>query len=280
MDLGIAIFPTDDAISPLELGPLVEERGFDSLWFAEHTHIPTSRRTPYPVGGDLPREYSRTHDPLVALAAVAPVTSTLKLATGICLLVERDPIVTAKAVASLDVLSGGRAIFGVGAGWNLEEMENHGTDPQRRFGLLHERVEAVRAIWTEDEAEYHGRYVDFDPIWCWPKPLQKPGPPVLLGGNGRTVVDRVLAFADGWMPNNIGDEDKIQARIERFHARAEEAGRGRLPVSLNAAPPDAAALERYAEAGVDRAIFYVPPAPRDKVEPALDRLAPLIERFA
>ena len=276
MDLGIAIFPTDEAISPVELGPLVEERGFESLWFAEHTHIPTSRRTPCPVGGDLPREYGRTHDPFVALAATAPVTSTLRLATGICLLVQRDPIVTAKAVASLDVLSNGRAIFGVGAGWNIEEMEDHGTDPQHRFGLLRERVEAVRAIWTDDEAEYHGRYVDFDPIWCWPKPVQKPGPPVLLGGNGRTVVDRVLAFADGWLPNNVGDEEKLRARIARFHDRVREAGRDRMPVSLNAARPDAAALERFAEAGVDRAIFYLPPAPREKVEPVLDRYAQLL----
>jgi probable F420-dependent oxidoreductase len=276
MDIGIAIFPSDEAISPLELGPLVEERGFESLWLPEHSHIPVSRRTPYPAGGELPREYARTHDPFVALAAIAAVTTRVRLATGICLLVERDPIITAKETASLDALSGGRFIFGVGAGWNEEEMLNHGTDPAKRFGILRERVEAVREIWTHDEAEYHGRYVDFDPIWCWPKPVQQPGPPVLLGGNGRTVVDRVLAFADGWMPNAVGDEEKLRGRIGRFHDRAREAGRGRLPVSLYAAPPDAAALERYAQAGVDRAMLFLPPAPRDKVEPRLDRYAELI----
>ena len=276
MDVGVAIFPADYAISPIELGPLVEERGFESLWLPEHTHIPASRRTPYPAGGDLPDYYWRTHDPFVALGAVAAVTEKLKLATGICLVIERDPITTAKEVASLDALSNGRVIFGVGAGWNEEEMENHGTDPRRRFGIMRERIEAMKAIWTEDEAEYHGRHVDFDPIWSWPKPLQQPGPPVILGGNGRTVVDRVLAFADGWMPNAVGDMEKLAGRIERFHVRAAEAGRPNLPVTLYGGKPAAETIERFAAVGVSRIVFWLPPAPRDKVEPALDRYAELI----
>ncbi len=280
MQIGIAMFPADYAISPLELGPLVEARGFESLWFPEHTHIPVSRRSPYPAGGELPDYYARTHDPFVALGAIAAVTSELRLATGICLLVERDPITTAKEVASLDVLSGGRAIFGVGAGWNQEEMENHGTDPSRRFGLLRERVEAIRAIWRDDEAAYHGRHVNFDAIWCWPKPAQKPGPPIMLGGNGRGVVDRVLSFADGWMPNNVGDEHKLAERVGRFHQRALQAGRGRLPVTLYGAPPDRERLARFAQAGVDRAVIYVPPEPRVTVEPLLDGYAPLVEQLA
>jgi probable F420-dependent oxidoreductase len=165
MKFGIAMFPTDYAVEPATLGRLVEERGFDSLWFPEHTHIPVSRKTPYPAGGDLPRAYSHTYDPFVALAAAAAATERLKLATGICLVIERDPITTAKEVASLDRLSGGRFLFGIGAGWNREEMENHGTDPDRRFGLMRERVEAMKAIWTNEEAEYHGKQVDFGPIW-------------------------------------------------------------------------------------------------------------------
>ncbi len=194
------MFPTDYAVEPPELARMVEERGFESLWFPEHTHIPTTRETPYPGGGELPREYSHTYDPFVALTAAAAATPELRVATGICLVVERDPIITAKEVASLDRLSGGRFIFGVGAGWNREEMQNHGTDPGRRFGLMRERVEAMKAIWTTEEAEYHGEHVDFDPIWQWPKPLQSPFG-VHIGGNGPRVEDRVLRYGDGWMPN-------------------------------------------------------------------------------
>src|SRR5436305_4123898 len=172
MQIGIAMFPTDYAIEPAELGRLVEERGLDSLWFPEHTQIPASRRTPYPAGGELPDEYFHTHDPFVALATVANATTRLRIGTGICLVIEHDPIIMAKAVASLDVLSGGRFLFGVGAGWNLEEMRNHGTDPGRRFGVMRERVQAMKAIWMQDEASYAGRYVNFEGIWWWPKPVQ------------------------------------------------------------------------------------------------------------
>src|SRR5215210_1866191 len=177
MDFGIATFPTDESIHPARLAQMAEERGFESLFFAEHTHIPASRETPYPAGGELPREYSRIMDPFVALTAAATATERLKVGTGLCLVIERDPIITAKEVASLDYVSGGRFLFGVGAGWNLEEMRDHGTDPARRFGVMRERVEAMKTIWTSEEASYDGRYVSFERIWSWPKPVQKPHPP-------------------------------------------------------------------------------------------------------
>jgi probable F420-dependent oxidoreductase len=270
---GIAMFPTDYAVDPATLGRLVEERGFESLFLPEHTHIPTSRKTPYRGGGELPRQYSHTYDPFVALTAAAAATEGLKLATGICLIVERDPITTAKAVASLDRLSEGRFLFGVGAGWNREEMEDHGTDPARRFGLMRERVEAMKAIWTEDEAEYHGKYVDFDPIWSWPKPHQRPHPPVLVGGNGETVIDRVLRFGDEWMPNRVGDVTELKRRVDELRDRA---GR-RVPVTFSGTKPDRETVEAYAAAGIDRCVFYVQPEPAAEVEASLDRYAELVE---
>jgi len=182
MHFGACFFPTAYAISPLELGPALEERGFESVWLAEHSHIPASRTSPWPGGPDLPQMYYDTLDPFVTLGAMAATTTTLRLGTGITLVVERDPIHTAKEVASLDVLSGGRVLFGVGAGWNLEEMADHGTDPDRRFGLMRERVEAMKAIWTSEVAEYHGNQVSFDPMYQNPKPVQSPHPPVHVGG--------------------------------------------------------------------------------------------------
>jgi probable F420-dependent oxidoreductase len=274
MKFGIAMFPTDYAVDPATLGRLVEERGFESLWFPEHTHIPTSRETPYPGGGDLPRAYSHTYDPFVALAAAAAETERLKLATGICLIVERDPITTAKEVASIDRLSGGRFLFGIGAGWNREEMENHGTDPRRRFGLMRERVEAMKAIWTQEEAEYHGKQVDFDPIWCWPKPRQLPHPPIVVGGSGPKVLDRVLAYGDEWMPNRVPPEE-LPGRIEELQRRAKEAGGERIPVTWSGAKPEAAEVERLAEAGVERITFYIKPEDAGQVERRLDRYAEL-----
>ncbi len=201
METGVAIFPTHDAIDPTTLARLVEARGHESLFFPEHTHIPAVRRSAYPGGGDLPRKYAHTYDLFVAMTAAAVATTRLRIGSGICLLIERDPIITAKEVASIDFLSGGRVDFGVGAGWNREEMENHGTDPRRRMAVLRERVEAMKTIWAEDEASYHGEHVDFDRVWSWPKPAQRPHPPVLVGGNGPTVTERVLAFGDAWMPN-------------------------------------------------------------------------------
>ncbi len=267
---GVAVFPTDDSVEPAVLAPMVEERGFESLHFPEHTHIPVSRRTPYPAGGELPQMYSRTHDPFVALTAAAAATENLKLATGICLIIERDPIITAKQVASLDQLSGGRFLFGVGAGWNREEMENHGTDPDRRFALMRERVEAMKAIWTEEEAEYHGKYVDFDPIWCWPKPVQKPHPPVLVGGNGEKVLERVVAYGDEWMPNRVSG---LRERIAELGRLAEEAGRDPIPVTLSGARPDPELIERGEAAGVHRCTFYIEPGDAGETERQLDELA-------
>jgi probable F420-dependent oxidoreductase len=276
VQFGLAIFPTWYTIDPRAVGRLAEERGFESLFFPEHTHIPTSRRSPYPGGGELPREYSNTYDPFVALAAVAAVTERLRVATGICLVIERDPITTAKEVASLDRLSGGRFLFGVGAGWNAEEMENHGTDPSTRFRLMRERIEAMKAIWTQDEAEYHGRHVDFDPIWSWPKPLQQPHPPVIVGGNGRRVLDRVLAFGDEWMPNRIGDDDELAARIAELQRRAEDAGREAIPVTLFGAPRKPERLERLERAGITRFLFILPPAEAGEVERKLDEYAQVV----
>jgi len=270
MRFGIAVFPADFAADPATIGRLVEERRFESLFFPEHTHIPASRRTPYPPGGELPREYSRTYDPFVALAAAAASTEKLLIATGICLVIERDAIITAKEVASVDRLSGGRLLFGVGAGWNIEEMENHGTDPSRRFSLMRERIEAMKAIWTEDEASYHGEHVDFDSIWCWPKPIQKPHPPVLVGGNGERVLDRVVAFGDEWMPNRASG---LRERIEKLNRLAEEAGRGPIPVTLSGAKPDRKLIERGEEAGVHRCTFYIAPADAGETERQLDELA-------
>jgi probable F420-dependent oxidoreductase len=270
MRFGIALFLTDEAPDPPTVARLVEERGFESLFLPEHTHIPTSRRTPFPRGGELPREYRRTYDPFVALAAAAAATDGLLLATGICLVIERDPIITAKEVVSLDRLSGGRFLFGVGAGWNVEEMQNHGTDPRRRFSLMRERIEAMKAIWTQGEASYHGEQVRFDAIWCWPKPIQKPHPPVLVGGNGERVLQRVVAFGDEWMPNRFTN---LTERIEKLNALAAEAGRGPIPVTLSGIPPDHELIERGEEAGAHRCTFYIRPADVGETERQLDDLA-------
>jgi probable F420-dependent oxidoreductase len=274
MEFGLCMFPTHYAIRPAELGRLAEEHGFESLLLPEHTHIPASRRTPWPGGGELPKEYSHTYDPFVALGTVAEATQRLKIGTGICLVVERDPIVTAKEVASIDHLSGGRFLFGVGAGWNREEMEDHGTDPKRRFSLMRERIEAMKAIWAEDEAEYHGEFVDFDPIWSWPKPVQDPHPPILVGGNGEKVLDRVVAYGDEWMPN-VGREgiESLEARIAELQEKASAAGRDEIPVSGFGAPRDPETVERLREIGFHRLFWYVPPEPRDEVVPRVERYA-------
>src|SRR5579872_1185085 len=220
MDFGIGYFPTHDAVSPGELARLVQERGHESLFFAEHTHIPAGRQSPYPGGGELPRKYSHLYDLFVALTAAVQSTSTLRIGSGICLVVEHDPIDLAKRVASIDHLSGGRFEFGVGAGWNREEMRNHGTDPRTRMRLMHERIEAMKEIWTQDEASYDGEFIHFERIWSWPKPAQRPHPPVLVGGNGATVLDRVLAFGDAWFPNYGRGGGDIVERAAALRARA------------------------------------------------------------
>jgi probable F420-dependent oxidoreductase len=218
-----------------------------------------------PASVPLPREYTRTLDPFVCLAAAAAVTERIRLGTGVCLVVQRDPIQTAKAVASLDVISGGRALFGVGAGWNLEEMRDHGTDPATRFGLLRERVEAMRELWTAEEASYAGRHVRFERAWQWPKPVQRPHPPVLVGGNGPRVLDRVLAFGDGWMPNPSPDDDTVIARADELRRRAGELGR-QATLTISSAPADPRRLTRYAEAGFERAIFFLPQGGWEPIE--------------
>jgi probable F420-dependent oxidoreductase len=257
MHFGVSYFPTDESIEPPELARMAEERGFESVFVTEHTHIPMSRETPYPAGGELPREYWRIHDPFVALTAMAAVTERIRIGTAICLLVERDPITTAKAVASLDWLSGGRFLFGVGAGWNLDEMKNHGTDPAKRFRILRERVEACKVLWADDEATYHGEFVNFDRIVCRPAPLQEPHPPILVGGNGPRVHERVLAFGDGWFPNRIPPDDQMIARVEELQRRGDDAGRGPIPVTIQIPPRDPAVLERYEGAGVTRAVHML-----------------------
>jgi probable F420-dependent oxidoreductase len=279
MKLGVAIFPTGYTVRPDDFAGACEERGFESVWFPEHTHIPASRRTPYPAGGDLPKEYWHTHDPFVALMAAAAVTTTIKLATGICLLIERDPITTAKEVSSLDQLSNGRVIFGIGAGWNVEEMEDHGTDFRRRWKVLRERVEAMKRIWTEEEAEYHGEIVRFDAIWQHPKPLQKPHPPVILGSASRKSLQRVVDYCDGWVPIGFALRD-LPATIRDLHATAEAAGRDprSIELSLFWAPGDADALGHYGSLGIARAILAVPSIDRDAVLRMLDEYAPLVQR--
>jgi probable F420-dependent oxidoreductase len=279
MDFGVMMFPTDYAVAPGEIARMAEERGFESLFFPEHTHIPASRETDYPGGGELPPEYAHTHDPFVALTAAAAATERLRMGTGICLVIERDPITTAKEVASLDQLSDGRFLFGVGAGWNAEEMRNHGTDRGQRFNVMRERIEAMKAIWMEDEASYHGRYVDFDRIWSWPKPAQRPYPPIIVGGNGRRVLDRVIAYGDEWMPNRIGSPEELGERVERLGRMAADAGRATPKVGLYAAPAKPTEMQRYEAVGVSRYVLYVPPVPRPEAEDRLDHLARVVEDY-
>ena len=279
MDFGVSIFPVDYGMNVVDLGRAVEDHGFESLFFPEHTHIPVSRRSPFPGGGELPRQYYHALDPFVGLGAVAAVTERLRLGTGICLVIERDPITLAKEVASLDLLSDGRFIFGIGGGWNYEEMENHGTNPKRRWKLLRERVLAMKAIWAQDEAEFHGEFVNFDPIWQWPKPVQKPHPPILFGGDGPRALQRVADYCDGWLPIAGRSEAPIEDRIAELNRLAEEAGRGPLPVTVSQTPPDPQAIERYEKAGVARCTFRLPPAGADEVLPALAQIAGVVKSF-
>jgi probable F420-dependent oxidoreductase len=272
MDFGIGYFPTADAVGPGELAAFVEERGFSSLVFAEHTHIPASRESPYPGGGELPRKYTATLDLFVALTAAALATSRLRVGSGISLVIQRDPIVTAKEVASIDVLSGGRMDFGVGAGWNREEMEHHGTDPRTRMRLLAERVEAMKALWTEREATFHGEFVNFDRVLMEPKPLQRPHPPVWVGGLGPTVIDRVLAFGDAWFPNWTPD---ITDRAAELRSRAER------PVDFMAMgpPADPKVLERLAEADTRLVSWWLPSGGYSVLEPELEKVERAIAEF-
>jgi probable F420-dependent oxidoreductase len=283
MKIGVMMFPTDKAIQPVELAKAAEERGFESLWFPEHSHIPTSRETPW--GGregapPLPEEYWRSHDPFVGLGAAAAATQDIKLGTGICLVAQRDPIWLAKQVASLDVVSGGRFLFGIGYGWNREEMRHHGTRYGERRARLRECILAMKQLWTEDEAEYHGDYVDFSSSWSWPKPVQKPHPPVILGGSAgpKTIAD-IAEFCDGWMP--ISGRHEITSKFDEIRKAA--ADRGRDPDSIEfgvfGAPNKPDVLDDLAEAGLSRAVLGLPPADSDTVLGILDSYADAVSTY-
>jgi len=267
MKHGVAIFATDEGIAPAELAREAEALGFESLFFPDHTHVPASRTSAAPRGGELPREYSRLLDPFVALTAAAAATTTLRVGTGLCLVVERDPIVTAKAVATLDLLSGGRFLFGVGAGWNLEEMQNHGTDPSRRFALMRERVEAMKVIWTNDEASYSGQFVHFEGIWSWPKPMQKPHPPVMIGGNGPRVIERVLAYGDEWLPE---PEEGLPERMHELRRRSQVADRV-VPITVYGAR--VGDVEMFEATGAHRCVYWLPPRDPERTTSRLRELA-------
>jgi probable F420-dependent oxidoreductase len=262
MDFGVGIFPTHDGMRPGDVARLVEERGQEALYFAEHTHIPAAETDRAP-GKPLPAKYWHTYDLFVALTAAAEATSRLRIASGICLVIERDPIITAKEVASVDHLSGGRLEFGVGAGWNRTEMRNHGTDPRYRMALLRERIEAMKQIWANDEASYEGKYVSFDRIRSYPKPIQRPHPPILVGGSGPTVLDRVLAYGDAWFPNYWPG---VYDRIGELRARADRP----IEVQMMSVPANPTVFERLRDAGVRRVAQWLPSGPRSRVERALD----------
>ena len=255
MKIGVAMFPCIDAPAPGRLGPMIEDRGLESLWFAEHSHLPVG--TDPADGGAGGDRYAKTFDPFAAMTAAAAATTTLKVATGVCLVPQRDPIHTAKEVATVDVLSGGRVIFGVGAGWNRQEMRNHGTDPRTRMRLLTERVQAMIEIWTHDEAEYHGQLVDFDPLQAWPKPVQTPYPPIMVGGAGPTVEDRVLAFGDGWAPMIGGIEDEVFDRFARMRDHTDRP----LELTASGAASDRETLARLRDRGAHRALVWLPQDP-------------------
>ncbi len=275
-DFGALIFPTDYAMHPVALAKAIEERGLDSIFFPEHTHIPASRRTPYPAGGDLPLEYSHTYDPFVALAACAGATERIKLGTGICLVVERDVLTLAKEISSIDRISGGRFILGIGAGWNAEEMENHGIDYDTRWKVVREKILAMREIWTKEEAEYHGEFVDFDPVWSHPKPVQAGGPPVLMGASSKWSYDRIAEYCDGWLPI-AGLEGE---HLDNVKAAWEKSGRADKPLlAMFGVPPDEAYITAKLEEGFNHLVFGLPPAGEDQVLPMLDTYAVLAEKM-
>ena len=268
MRFGVATFITDYGIRPDALGRALEERGFDSLFIAEHSHIPVSRESPWPEGGELPRRYYRTLDPFVALTAVAAATTRLVLGTGIALLPQRDVIHTAKQVASLDLVSDGRFAFGVGVGWNREEMRNHGTDPTTRGALIDEQLAALKQIWTTKQAEYHGEHVDFDPIYLGPKPVQQPHPPIYLGGESAAALRRLATYGDAWLPRAHTAPEEI-VRVRKWLA---EQGRDGVPFTVFAADTDERRLAGYVDAGVDEITLMLDTLPEAETLRALDEL--------
>ena len=269
MKFGISTFVTDEGIRPDVLGAALEERGFDSLFLAEHSHIPVSRESPYPGGGDLPRVYYRTLDPFVALTAAATATSELLLGTGIALLIQRDLIHTAKEVASLDLISDGRALFGVGVGWNREEMRNHGTDPKTRGALIDEQLAALKEIWTKDEAEFHGEHIDLDPIFSWPKPVQKPHVPIYIGGESEAALNRLARHGDGWLLRGYTKYQEAQ----RVRGWLADQGREDVQFAVFGGPTTPKVIDGFREAGVERYTFLLDTMPESETLKALDELA-------
>jgi probable F420-dependent oxidoreductase len=280
MKIGAAMFFTDYSMSPAELALALEERGFDSLWAPEHSHIPLVRRVSHPSGGDLPKQYYDVMDPFVTLTAAAMASRTLLIGTGICLVVQRDPIQTAKSVASLDQISGGRFLFGVGNGWNQEEIEDHGTVFATRHKLARERIEAMQAIWTKSKPEYHGEFVDFPPMMTWPKPVQKPHPPIIVGGAFPWGAKRAVRYGNGWMPHRVRKHyADVAALVPQFRAMLAEAGRREedVPITIWGVKEDRDALLADRDLGVQRVVLSLEAAKRDVILPELDRWAALIE---
>jgi len=257
MQIGVMTFPTNYSIHPTALGRALEDRGFDSVWVVEHTHIPASRKTPYPVGGDLPSIYWEAYEPFTYLAQVAAVTQRLQIGTGICLVPEHHPITLAKRIASLDSLSNGRFLFGVGAGWNREELENHGVRYEERWAVLREYVLAMKAMWTQKDAEYHGKFVDFDPVWVEPKPARKPHPPVFIGAQSKWAIRRVVEYGDGWFPIAVPN---FAEQMQQLDDECKKAGRNRAEIDVTAISmvADKAALAQLAKLGVNRVLVSLP----------------------
>lgn len=278
MHYGLTYFPTEYTIQPQDMGPMLEQRGFESLWVAEHSHIPASRVSPWPGGADLPQMYYDTLDPFVALTAAAVNTTTLKLGTGICLVIQRDPIHTAKEVASLDLISGGRFLFGIGAGWNIEEMSDHGTDPTRRFGLMRESIEAMKALWGSEVSEYKGEQISFEATYQNPKPVQKPHPPIHVGGAFPGAMNRAVAYADGWIPIGARGSANLDEQLAELDKACEAAGRNRseIEVSMYGVPASRDKLDEYEQLGVDRVVFMPMALPPDEMERKIDEFAELI----
>src|SRR5665213_3340273 len=283
LNFGTSMFFTDYSMSPGELGQALEERGFESVWAPEHSHIPLSRKTPFPGAGDLPKKYYDAMDPFVTLTVAAMATKKLKIGTGICLVAQRDPIQTAKLVASIDQVSGGRFLFGIGNGWNQDEMENHGTVFASRHKLARERVEAMKAIWTQSKAEYHGEFVNFDPMMTWPKPVQKPHPPILVGGAFPYGARRALSYGNGWMPHRARSIQyaDVQALLPKFREMAAEAGRdlASVPITIWGAKENLDLLKRDRDDGVSRVVVSLDSAKADTILPQLDRWANLIRQL-
>jgi probable F420-dependent oxidoreductase len=272
MHVGVAMFCTDYAMAPTELARALEDRGFESLWLPEHSHIPLTRLSPYPQGGELPKKYYDVMDPFVVLGAAAAVTTRIKIATGICLVAQRDPIQTAKAVATLDQLSGGRFLFGVGAGWNADEMADHGTDFKSRNKVMRERIEAMRVIWTQTRPEFHGEFVKFGPMMSWPKPVQKPHPPILVGGGMPWGARRALAYGDGWIPHARRPAYRLLDKLQEYRDLEKEAGRV-LAITAFGAEHDWAAWPAYRDAGMERIVLSIDSEASDVILPKLDQWA-------